>query len=126
MLEPACIAPLRALRLSFPPSTNNLFKNGSKGRFRSPEYDAWIIEAGLRIRRQRPEPIAGPFRCELVFDRPDERRRDLDNLAKAVLDVLVKTQVVADDSMCGDLRLRWSGMPARKPGGCLVLLEALG
>lgn len=111
------------VRLPFPPGLNNLFANGSKGRFRTPRYDAWITEAGLRLRRQRPEPIAGHFKAEMVFDRPDEIRRDLDGLAKAPLDLLVKAGVIVDDSLCRDLRLRWSPMPAQKPGGVLIFLE---
>jgi Holliday junction resolvase RusA-like endonuclease len=112
------------VRLSFPPALNNLFANGAKGRYRTPRYDAWLAEAGLLIRRQRPNPLPGHFRCEMVFDRPDERRRDIDGLAKAPLDALTKAGVVVDDSLCTDLRLRWSGMHARKPGGLLIFLEA--
>ena len=114
---------MTVLRLPFPPGLNNLFANGSKGRYRTDRYDAWLTEAGLVLRRQRPEPVVGHFKAELVFDRPDERRRDLDGLAKAPLDLLTKAGVIVDDSLCKDLRLRWSGMPARKPGGVLIFLE---
>lgn len=111
------------VRLPFPPGLNNLFANGAKGRYRTPRYDAWLTEAGLRLNRQHPQPIVGRFKAEMVFDRPDEIRRDLDGLAKAPLDLLVKAGVLVDDSLCADLRLRWSGMPARKPGGVLIFLE---
>jgi Holliday junction resolvase RusA-like endonuclease len=117
------MAELVAIRLPWPPGVNNLFANGSRGRYRTPRYEAWIAEASAALRRQRPEPIVGHFKADLVFDRPDARRRDLDGLAKATLDLLVKHQVVLDDSLAAELRLRWSGMPARKPGGVLVLLE---
>ena len=117
-------ASMTVVRLPWPPGLNNLFANGRKGRYRTPRYEAWITEAGLRLNRQRPRPIAGPFKAEMVFDRPDEMRRDLDGLAKAPLDLLVKAGVIVDDSLCRDLRLRWSGMPARKPGGVLIFLEA--
>lgn len=123
-LAPDCEPAMTVLRLPFPPGVNNLFANGRKGRFRTPRYDAWLLEAGLRLRRQRPEPIVGHFKVEMIFDRPDERARDLDGLAKAPLDLLVKSQVVADDSLCRDIRMRWSGMPGRKPGGVLIFLEA--
>jgi crossover junction endodeoxyribonuclease RusA len=114
-----------AIRLPWPPAVNNLFGNGAKGRYRTSRYETWIAEASLALRRQRPPAIVGRFKVDLVFDRPDERRRDLDGLAKAPLDLLVKHQVVLDDSLTAELRLRWSGMPARKPGGVLVLLEAV-
>ena len=125
MLDAASVAPMVALFLPYPPTANNLFVNGRKGRFRSPGYEAWQAEVHLRIRRQRPDPIIGAYRADFVFNRPDNRRRDLGNLEKAVMDAIVKAQVVLDDSLCVDLRLRWSSMPPRRPGSCLVLLEGV-
>ncbi|MFY9291715.1 MAG: RusA family crossover junction endodeoxyribonuclease [Methylorubrum rhodinum] len=114
---------LIALRLPFPPGLNNLFKNVARGRARTARYDAWIAEASLALRRQRPAAITGGFKVDFVFDRPDRRRRDLDGLAKAILDLLGKSGVIVDDHLAEDIRLRWSGMPPQKPGGVLVLLE---
>jgi crossover junction endodeoxyribonuclease RusA len=39
--------------------------------------------------------------------RPDNRRRDLDNLLKAVLDALTAAEVWDDDSQITDLRIYW-------------------
>lgn len=117
------VAGLTAIRLPFPPGVNNLFKNVRRGRARTDRYDAWIAEAGLALRRQRPAAIPGKFKADLVFDRPDMRRRDLDGLAKAILDLLGKSGVIVDDHLAEDIRLRWSGMPPSKPGGVLVMLE---
>ena len=88
------------ITLPFPPSTNNLFINGSKGRFRSQKYADWIAEAGWELQRQRPPKIVGPV--ELVFcfqDGRDKRKRDVTNLIKAPEDLLVKHGVIeADDN----------------------------
>lgn len=118
------MAEIIAIRLPWPPAVNNLYANGARGRYRTSRYDAWIADASAALRRQHPEALVGHFKVDLVFDRPDERRRDLDGLAKAPLDLLVKHQVVLDDSLAREIRLRWSGMPGRKPGGVLILLEA--
>lgn len=39
--------------------------------------------------------------------RPDNRRRDLDNLLKAVLDALTHAGVYEDDHLICDLRICW-------------------
>jgi Holliday junction resolvase RusA-like endonuclease len=88
------------LTLPFPPSTNNLFINTSRGRIRSSKYDEWAAEAGWELKRQRPPKVAGPV--ELVFcfqDGRDKRKRDVTNLIKAPEDLLVKHGVIeADDN----------------------------
>jgi crossover junction endodeoxyribonuclease RusA len=50
--------------------------------------------------------------------RPDERKRDLDNLLKAPLDALAKAGVYKDDSQIVDLRIFW----AKEKGGMLKIL----
>lgn len=88
------------VKLPFPPSTNNMFINGSKGRFRSQKYEDWIMEAGWELARQRPPKFIGPV--ELVFhfqDGRDNRKRDVTNLIKAPEDLLVKQGIIeADDN----------------------------
>jgi crossover junction endodeoxyribonuclease RusA len=49
--------------------------------------------------------------------RPDERKRDLDNLFKAPLDALAKAGVYKDDSQIVDLRIFW----AKEKGGMLKI-----
>lgn len=109
------------LELPFPPGVNNLFKNTGRGRARTARYEAWAYEAGLKLRRQRPGSIPGHFRVEMTFDRPDQRRRDLDGLAKAPLDLLVTLGVIADDSLAQEIILRW-GEPTSPPDARVVLV----
>lgn len=110
--------------LPFPPSTNNLFINVGKRRIRSPRYDGWRSEAIAAIWQQRPAKVAGPFRLTLTFDRPDNRARDLDNLAKAPLDALVHTGVIEGDHLSREITLRWSDATPAKPGSMRVELVA--
>src|SRR5579859_2740277 len=86
--------------LPFPPSTNNLFVNGLRGRFPSQKYADWIVEAGWELARQRPPKCVGPVRLSFEFqDGRDKRKRDVTNLLKAPEDLLVKHGVIeADDN----------------------------
>jgi crossover junction endodeoxyribonuclease RusA len=56
---------------------------------------------------QRIDTFTGPIRMEIVAFRPDNRKRDLDNLLKAVLDGMAKALIYEDDSQIRDLRIRW-------------------
>lgn len=90
---------MTVINLPFPPSLNNMFINGSRGRFRSQKYDSWIMEAGAEIMRQRPAKVAGPVNLIFEFQEGrDNRKRDITNLIKAPEDLLVKHGVIeADD-----------------------------
>lgn len=114
----------QVLHLPLPPGVNNLFKNARRGRVRTDRYNAWIGEAGLKLNVQRPEHVSGPFVATMVFVRPDRRRRDLDSLAKAVLDLLVKHGVTDDDHLCQSLLLQWSAGAPDPDGGVRVTVEA--
>jgi crossover junction endodeoxyribonuclease RusA len=56
---------------------------------------------------QKVDTFTGPIKVEIVAFRPDNRKRDLDNLLKAVLDGMSKALVYEDDSQIRDLRIRW-------------------
>jgi crossover junction endodeoxyribonuclease RusA len=88
------------LHLPFPPSTNNLFINTSRGRIRSSKYDEWATEAGWELARQRPSKTLGPVSIHFEFQSGrDNRKRDITNLLKAPEDLLVKFGVIeADDN----------------------------
>lgn len=58
-----------------------------------------------------------PLRVTIEAWRPDNRRRDLDNLLKAALDALAYAGVYEDDSQIRDLRIYWS----EHKGGVLVI-----
>ena len=51
---------------------------------------------------------AGKIKVEIEAWRPDNRRRDLDNLLKATLDGCTHAGVWEDDSNIVDLRIYWS------------------
>ena len=95
--------------LEFPPSVNNLFANGSSGRFTTPAYRDWQTRAGWEVVARRPGRVGGPVKVTLQYEEKSGRR-DLDNLIKPVLDLCVKHQVIDGDhqSIVREINARWS------------------
>jgi crossover junction endodeoxyribonuclease RusA len=105
--------------LPFPVSTNNLFA-GKGRRFPSKRYKAWREEAAWALASQRPLPsFSEPVEVTLSIGRPDRRTRDLDNLLKAPLDLLVEFGVLADDQLIHRLSASWDSDVV----GCRVEIE---
>jgi len=68
------------ITLPLPPSVNQ--PSGSRRRvYRSPQYEAWRIEAGWALKLQGPARIPGAVQIGIAAGRPDRRRRDLDDIA---------------------------------------------
>lgn len=97
------------ITLPFPPSVNRLWraKKGG-GVYRSAEYVNWAKAAAWEIASQvKAKSIQGPYKLTMEAVAPDKRRRDLDNLFKAVSDSLVAAQVVESDHLCREIHARW-------------------
>lgn len=112
------------LGLPFPPGVNNLFATVGRRRIRTRRYEAWLAGAGAALMEQRPPKVRGPFRLTITAVRPDRRRRDLDGIVKAPLDLLVKHQVVEDDSLATSILLMWSASEPVKGGAISLVIEA--
>lgn len=86
------------LELPYPPSVNHYWRRvGART----------LISRGGRAFRQAvcailadygAEPLAGPLVIDIRIHPPDNRRRDVDNVQKALLDALEKAGVYHDDS----------------------------
>jgi len=95
--------------LPWPPSVNTYWRTfqgrmiiSAKGReYRKSVADQVLIQRGAKH-------YAGKMRVEIEAYRPDNRRRDLDNLLKAVLDACTHAGVWEDDSNIVDLRIYWA------------------
>lgn len=89
---------IQSFLLPTPPSTNNLFINvKGRGRIKSRQYKAWAEEAGWRLLAQRVRPVSGRVHVTIRAIRKDGRRRDIDNIIKPILDLLVAQRVISDD-----------------------------
>lgn len=91
-----------------PPSANALFANATKGRTKTALYRLWQAAAIQDLRLvQRAPLIKGRVIVAIVAERPSGRR-DIDNLAKPILDLLVKAEVIEDDCLVERLTLQWA------------------
>ena len=97
------------LTLPWPPSVNRYWRTfqgrmiiSAEGRsYRKAVADQVLIQRGAKH-------YEGKIRVVIEAFRPDNRRRDLDNLFKAVLDACTHAGVWADDSNIVDLRIYWA------------------
>lgn len=101
------------LELPFPPSVNHYWRHvvfgkrvatiiSKKGR----EYSAAV--AGDVLYQDAALHITDPVEVDILLHAPNNRRRDLDNHAKAIFDAIVKAGVIADDSQVRVLHMAWS------------------
>lgn len=104
------------LKLPYPPSVNGLFA-GTGRRYKSKAYRAWITAAGWSAKSQAgAERIRGPWSIELRAVRPDRRQRDIDNLIKPTVDLMVSLGLVSDDSEMQTVFAAWvPGNPEKPP-----------
>ncbi len=85
-----------AFSVPVPPSLNMCFRNvPGRGRVRTAEYKAWLEEAGYLLASQRPGRVMGPYQA--IIRLPEKLNGDIDNRAKAVLDLMVKHKITPDD-----------------------------
>ena len=66
--------------------------------------------------------LTGELKVTIEAFRPDERRRDLDNLLKSTLDALAHAGLYEDDSQIRDLRIYWA---AEKGGKLSITIEEM-
>jgi crossover junction endodeoxyribonuclease RusA len=95
--------------LPWPPSVNRYWRTfqgrmiiSAEGRaYRKAVADQVLIQRGAKHYKDK-------LRVTIEAFRPDNRRRDLDNLLKAVLDSLTHAGVWEDDNLIVDLRIYWA------------------
>jgi crossover junction endodeoxyribonuclease RusA len=112
--------------LPYPPSVNAYWRHVSKG----PLAGRVLISAEGRsyrdavLRAVDPMKLDMRLKVEIEATMPDRRKRDLDNLPKAVLDALTHAEVWGDDGQIDDLRIVRATVKA--PGGLVVRIWPLG
>jgi len=104
------------VELPWPPSVNQHWRSVAGRVLLSRPGRAYRAAVGALAGGQvAPE---GRLACSIEAWPPDRRRRDLDNLLKAVLDALQHAGIMRDDELVDDLRI------VRRPpvaGGRLVI-----
>jgi len=111
--------------LPFPPSVNSLWNPRKGGGWRrSDKYRQWLTEAGWELVRQKPVKIPGRVGVRIHAIKPDKRVRDLDNLAKAVFDLLVTHKIIEDDKNVDAIQMAWQ-MPSDNLKGVSVTIWSI-
>ncbi|MDE2103461.1 MAG: RusA family crossover junction endodeoxyribonuclease [Patescibacteria group bacterium] len=112
------------LNLPIPPSLNASYRNvAGVGRVKTDVLRRWIALAEWAakaelVKQSRAQPVfASDVSVDILIERPNARR-DLDNCAKAVLDLCTKLKVWDDDKRVIDLHLRWAPID-----GCTVTVS---
>lgn len=119
------------LTLPFPPSMNTIWRRvgnktllSAKGReYRGEVANAVISPLADHLGAGRYRfPLAGRLRVTIHVHAPDKRRRDLDNLPKAIHDALTHAGLWQDDSQIDRLVVeRCNNFPPS--GGVVVHVE---
>lgn len=102
--------------LPYPPTENHRLKGNHRIKERVKQ---WRTDAGWLVKIQRPEKITGPYRFKLLAKRPDNRKRDISNLIKETLDLVVRMGIAPDDHLAEVDGAYWCDAI---PDGCRVIL----
>ena len=72
-------------------------------------YDEWILRARSLIHLQREDWVALDTPCELQLyvEKKSKRKQDISNRIKATEDVLVKSNILIDDSLVTKVTVEW-------------------
>lgn len=85
--------------LPYPPTVNHYFQRNRDGSVRIGQPGlAFRQEVAYRCRQERIKPLTGRLVVEVDVFPPDRRKRDLDNVLKALLDALKHGGAYEDDS----------------------------
>lgn len=113
---------LISITVPVPPSVNQLYKNVPKiGRVKTKHYVNWMHEAGWKLKLQRPGRIGGAVMMIVSVEHSWDRG-DIDNRVKPLFDLLVRHNVIDDDSKVVGFSVAWA--PARDDEARVLIFPA--
>lgn len=105
--------------IPFPPTVNHIWKASGKRRYLSAEYLRFIDLVGWELKRVRAKSFGDArLGVTMLVNPPDKRRRDIDNVLKAVLDSLARAGLMTDDCQIDQIAVRRGNVI--KDGQCIV------
>ena len=108
-----------AIRLPLPPSVNRYWRTFRGRVLVSADGREYRRVVGMHVAASERGPMfSAPVYVAIVLNPPDKRRRDLDNVLKALLDSLTAAGVWGDDSQVDGLRITRGD---RKEGGSVYV-----
>lgn len=122
-------APAARFTLPIPPSVNNLFANGKKGRYRTAAYEEWSRMGIAMLAAQRVGVAQVPCRVVVTIRGGPgfSKLRDIDNTLKPVLDLLVNAGVLPGDNVTRvyEVTARYVGRDNSQPASCDVEIQTI-
>jgi Holliday junction resolvase RusA-like endonuclease len=110
---------MQMFELPWPPSINHYYRNVRGRIIISKEGRQYRERIGHLLAASNAKIVDGPIAMGIDFYPPDSRRRDLDNVQKALWDALQHGGLYRDDSQikrfCADMR-----EPMPPHGMCIV------
>ena len=91
--------------LPFPPSANHIWRRVGTRTLLSRRGREFRQEVCALLRSQGVKPLSGPLEMTIDIFPPDRRRRDVDNVQKALLDALAHGGAYHDDSQIDRLTI---------------------
>lgn len=101
--------------LPWPPSVNAMWRNVGGRTLLSADGRAYRTAGVSAVLLSREAYGCAKVEVAITAWLPDNRRRDVDNLLKAPLDVLVHAGVLDDDSQIQSLSIRKAGVDRARP-----------
>lgn len=92
--------------LPYPPSVNHYWRHVGWRTLISREGRRYRKEVVALLAAQRARPMTGRLVVQVTVHPPDERRRDLDNVQKALFDALQEGGAFHDDSQIDELVIK--------------------
>jgi len=86
------------VELPYPPSINHYWRRVGHATLISREGRRFRAHVVAILRRLNVQPLAGALAVEVAVYPPDRRRRDIDNVQKALLDALGHGGAYGDDA----------------------------
>lgn len=86
------------LSLPWPPSVNHYYRRVGNATLISREGRRYRDHVAREVLKAGSPHVSGRLAVRIIASPPDNRRRDLDNLQKALLDALAKAGAFDDDS----------------------------
>ena len=112
------------LVLPYPPSLNHYWRRVGPRTLLSKAGRKYRERLTSIVRSQGLPPIEGWLECWITAFPPDRRRRDVDNLLKALLDGLEHSGLYGNDYQIASLHIK-RGDPKRPDGEVVVALAMM-
>ena len=107
-----------SIELPYPPSINHYWRRVGNRTLISKEGRRFRKRVLAILSVRKHEPMTGSLAVRVVAHPPDRRRRDLDNIVKALLDALEHGGIYQDDSQIDRLAIERASVV---PGGSVIV-----